>query len=399
MMRYSTAVMVKAMKIQEVILRATSKQIHWTEAADIIGVSYRTMKRWKMRYQQQGYDGLFDRRGKIPSPKRVPLKELEKMLGLYRGKYMGLNISHFHEKLKSHGIDRGYTFVKNALQTAGLAAKSKARGQYRRRRSRRPLRGMMLHLDGSPYAWIPALPDEMFDLLVLMDDATNEIYEMELIPEEDTLGCMKLIKTCIQKQGIFCSLYTDRASHFFLTPKAGQPVKEDHFTQIGRALNELGITAIPSYQVQGRGRSERMNRTLQGRLPNELGLDGIKTLEEANRFIKEVYLPQHNNRFSVQPEQSGSAFIPVADHLNLDLVFSIKEQRTVNPDHTLQFQRLTLQIPPSPLRVSFARCRVMVHQHIDHTLSITFGPHVIGRYDSIGNPLSDKNCLSYRRAA
>lgn len=399
MTQYTTAVMVKAMKIQEVILKAISKQIHWTEAADIIGVSYRTMKRWKYRYQQYGYDGLFDRRGKIPSPKRVALQELERILTLYREQYMGFNVTHFHEKLRDQGIHRGYTFVKKALQSAGLVEKSKTRGHYHKRRPRRPLRGMMLHLDGSSHAWIPALPDQRFDLLVLMDDATNEIYEMELVPEEDTLSCMKLLKECIQKQGIFCSLYTDRASHFFLTPVAGQPVKEDHLTQIGRALNELGITAIPSYQVQGRGRSERMNGTLQGRLPNELRLDGIKTKEEANQFIKKVYLPQHNKRFTVQPDQSGSAFIPVADHLNLDLIFSIKDQRTVNPDNTLQFQRLTLQIPASSLRVSFARCRVIVHQHIDHTLTITFGPHVIGRYDSSGNPLMAKNHCSYRRAA
>jgi transposase len=387
------------MKIQEVILKAISKQIHWTEAADIIGVSYRTMKRWKLRYQQQGYDGLFDRRGKTPSPKRVPLQELENILTLYRERYLGFNLTHFHEKLRVHGIHRGYTFVKNALQSAGLVEKSKARGHYHRRRPRRPLKGMMLHLDGSPYAWIPALPDQMFDLLVLMDDATNEIYDMELVAQEDTLGCMKLLKDCIQKQGIFCSLYTDRASHFFLTPKAGQPVKEDHLTQMGRALNELSITAIPSYQIQGRGRSERMNRTLQGRLPSELRLDGIKTVESANQFIKKVYQPQHNKRFTVKPEKPESAFIPVAPHLNLDLIFSIKEPRTVNPDHTVQFQRLILQIPPSSLRASFAGCRVIVHQHIDHTLTIAFGPHPLGRYDSSGNPLMAKNHCSYRRAA
>ena len=186
MTQYTTAVMVKAMKIQEVILKAISKQIHWTEAADIIGVSYRTMKRWKCRYQQYGYDGLFDRRGKIPSPKRVALQELERILTLYREQYMGFNVTHFHEKLRDQGIHRGYTFVKKALQSAGLVEKSKTRGHYHKRRPRRPLRGMMLHLDGSSHAWIPALPDQRFDLLVLMDDATNEIYEMELVPEEDT---------------------------------------------------------------------------------------------------------------------------------------------------------------------------------------------------------------------
>lgn len=398
-MRYSTAAMVKAMKIQEVILRATSGQIHWTEAADIIGVSYRTMKRWKSRYYEQGYEGLFDRRQKIPSPKRVPMQEAEKILMLYRNKYMGFNVRHFHEKLADQGIHRGYTWVKNALQTAGLVEKAKLRGCYRRRRTRRALVGMMLHLDGSPHVWIPALADQFFDLLVLMDDATNEIYEMELVREEDTLSCMKLLKSCIQRRGIFCSLYTDRASHFFRTPQAGQPVKEDHFTQIGRALNELSVRLIPSYEVQGRGRSERMNRTLQGRLVNEFRLNHITSLEQANEFLKKVYRVQHNQRFSVKPDQAGSAFMPVPDYVNLDLIFSIKEQRTVNCDNTVSFQRLTLQIPETNFRTSFAKCRVMVHQHIDQTLSITFGPHRIAHYDSQGHLLNRCRSSIFRRAA
>ena len=388
-MQYSMPAMVKAMKIQEVILRAISRQILWIDAADIIGVSYRTMKRWKARYEKHGYDGLFDRRMKRPSPKRVPLKELETILTLYREKYMGFNIAHFHEKLSEHDIHRGYTFVKNALQKAGLVEKIRKRGKHRKRRPRKPLIGMMLHMDGSPHEWIPALPGKFFDLLVLMDDATNKIYEMELVDEEDTFSCMKLLRDCIAKRGIFCSLYSDRASHFFFTPNAGKKVKQGHLTQIGRALTELGITPIPSYSPEARGRSERMNETLQGRLPNELRVHEIKTKEEANRFIKEVYIPWHNKRFAVKAGQKGSAFLPVASQLNLNLIFSIKEQRTVNHDNTVSFQRHILQIERSPLRVSFAKCRVNVHLHIDRTMSITYGPHLIGRYDACGKALKN----------
>jgi len=380
---------VKAMKIQEVILKAVSKQIHWTDAADIIGVSYRTMKRWKARYETSGYDGIFDRRMKRPSPKRIPLTELETILSLYRDKYMGFNVTHFHEKLRDyHEIHRGYTFVKKALQTAGLVEKSPARGKHRKRRPRKPLVGMMLHLDGSPHEWIPDLPGAFFDLLVLLDDATSEIYEMELVEEEDTLGCMKMIRDCIEKRGLFCSLYTDRAGHFFFTPKAGEKPLEGHLTQIGRALQELGIRPIPSYSPQGRGRGERMNGTLQGRLPNEFKLHGIKTKEEANRFLKEVYIKEHNKRFRVKPEQEGTAFLPLSPTFNLDLIFSVKEERTVNSDNTVSFEKLILQIDKSPLRISFAKCRVMVHKHIDQTLTVTFGPHVIGRYDQNGQALS-----------
>ena len=263
-MQYSMTATVKAMKIQqEVILRATSGQIHWTDAADIIGVSYRTMKRWKARYQAHGYDGIFDRRMKGPSPKRVPFQELQTILNLYRTTYRDFNVTHFHEKLGDHhGITRGYTFVKKALQTAGLVDKSSARGKHRKRRPRKPLIGMMLHLDGSTHEWIPDLPGVLFDLLVLMDDATGEIYGMLLVDQESTLTCMTLLRDCVAKHGIFCSLYSDRAGHFFHTPKAGGKVLEGHLTQIGRTLTELGIRPIPAYSPQARGRGERINETL-----------------------------------------------------------------------------------------------------------------------------------------
>jgi hypothetical protein len=229
--------------------------------------------------------------------------------------------------------------------------------------------GMMLHLDGSPHEWIPDLPGTFFDLLVLMDDATGEIYEMELVEEEGTLSCMKLLKSCVARRGVFCSLYSDRAGHFFFTPKAGGPVQEGHLTQIGRALTELGIRPIPAYSPEARGRGERINGTLQGRLVSEFRLHGIKTKEEANRFMKERFLRDFNRRFKVTAEQSGSAFVPLQAHLDLDLIFSIKEERTVACDNTVTFERLVLQIEPSHLRVSFAKCRVMVHQHLNQTLS------------------------------
>ena len=381
---------VRAMKIQEVILKAISGEILWIEAADIIGVSYRTMKRWKQRYQDNGYDGIFDRRARRPSPKRVPLDELKTILELYRSKYMGFNVTHFHEYLREkHAIKRGYTFVKCALQNAGLVAKTKVRGKHRKRRPRKPLPGMMLHLDGSPHPWIPALPYQFFDLIVLMDDATSEIYDMQLVDEEGTLECMSAIKYCVEHEGIFCSLYTDKAGHFFFTPRAGERVNEHNLTQIGRALTELGITPIPAYSPQGRGRSERMNETLQGRIPNELRLHGIKTKEEANQFFREVYIAKLNKLFKVKPSEEGSAFLPVPAHIDLDLIFCIKDSRVVGLDNTVNFNRLTLQIDKSPLRVSFAKCRVMVHEHLNGTLSVTFGPHVIGRYDAQGKALTN----------
>jgi transposase len=381
MTQYSFAATVKAMKIQEVILKAASGEILWIDAADIIGVSYRTMKRWKSNYEEFGYDGIFDRRMKTPSPKSAPLSEVQTILRLYRTHYRDFNATHFHEKLKEHhDIHRGYTFVKTLLQTAGLLDKTRKRDKHRIRRPRKPLVGMMLHLDGSSHEWIPDLPGVFYDLLVLLDDATNRIYEMVLVDEEDTLQCMILLRDCVSKHGIFCSLYSDRATHFFYTPNAGEKVQEGHLTQIGRALNELGIRMIPAYSPQARGRGERMNETLQGRLPNEFRLHGIKTKEQANRFLKDHYIAQLNKRFAKTPGQSGSAFVPVAPHVDINLIFSLKSERTVNQDNTVSFQNQILQISPSQLRVSFAKCRVTVHQHLDLSVSITYGPHLLGYY-------------------
>ena len=381
MTQYSFAATVKAMKIQEVILKAASGEILWIDAADIIGVSYRTMKRWKSNYEEFGYDGIFDRRMKTPSPKSAPLSEIQTILRLYRSHYKDFNATHFHEKLKEHhDIHRGYTFVKKLLQTAGLLDKTRKRDKHRIRRPRKPLIGMMLHLDGSSHEWIPDLPGVFYDLLVLLDDATNRIYEMVLVDEEDTLQCMTLLRDCVAKRGIFCSLYSDRAAHFFYTPKAGDKVQEGHLTQIGRALNELGIRMIPAYSPQARGRGERMNETLQGRLPNEFRLHGIKTKAQANRFLKDHYIAELNKRFAKTPEQSGSAFVPIAPNVDLNLIFSIKTERTVNQDNTVSFQNKIFQISPSQFRVSFAKCRVTVHQHLDLSVSITYGPHLLGYY-------------------
>lgn len=380
---------IKAMKIQEVILKAMGKEILWSEAADMIGVSYRTMKRWKARYLKEGYDGIMDRRMERPSPKRIPMKELQKVLTLYREGYTGFSVKHFHEYLaEEHRIHWSYTWVKRVLQESGLVPKYKMRGKHRIRRSRRSMAGMMLHLDGSTHEWLRLLPGKNFDLLVLMDDATNEIYEMRLVEQEDTLGCMEVLRDCIAEKGLFCSLYTDRATHFFWTPDTGGKVKEYHLTQVGRALErDCNIRLIPAYSPQARGRSERMNGTLQGRLPQELKRAGIMDLEKANEYLKNVYLARHNRLFKVKPDEEASVFIPIAHPLDLERIFSIQEPRVVNHDNTVHFRNMILQIKASPLRVSFAKCHVLVHEHIDKTLSISYGPHILGRYDDHANPL------------
>jgi transposase len=376
------------MKLQDVMLRAMAKRITWYQAAEILGISCRQMLRWQTRFKHEGYEGLFDRRRGVPSPKRVPLETVEKVLRLYQEEYFDFNVRHFHEKLGSeHGIELSYTWVKAALQGAGLVKPRRKRGKHRKRRPRRPLPGMLLHIDGSQHRWF--CDDRWYDLLVVMDDATSEVYYAQLVEEESTATVMAGLRLVIEQQGVFGALYSDRASHFFLTPKAGEPVDHHRLTQVGRALRELGIQMIPAYSPQARGRSERGFSTWQGRLPPELRARKIKTLEEANHFLRAEYVPQFNQRFSKPAAQRGTAFVPLR-RKDLDLVFSLQHERIVARDNTVSFANQTWQLERCKLRATLTGCRVTIHEHLDQTISITFGPHLVGRYNAAAGPLEFK---------
>ncbi len=257
------------MKLQDVILRAIAKRITWMVAAEIAGVSDRTMRRIKQRYEEFGYDGLFDQRRGKRSIHRIPLEKAERILSLYQEKYFDFSVLHFHEKLrKEHGFSVSYSWVRQALQGAGLVKKRSRRGTHRRRRPRRPLPGMLLHIDGSKHQWLQ--DGRYYDLIVILDDATSEIYYAQLVDEESTATVMAGLREVVEKQGVFCALYSDRGSHFFYTPTAGGKVDKSRPTQVGRAMQELGIQTIAAYSPQARGRSERNFGTWQNRLPQEL---------------------------------------------------------------------------------------------------------------------------------
>lgn len=372
------------MKLQDVMLRAMAKRITWFQAAEILGISCRQMQRWKTRFEHEGYEGLFDRRRGIPSPKRVPLETVEMVLRLYQEQYFDFNVRHFHEKLSSeHDIHLSYTWVKQALQGAGLVKTRRKRGKHRKRRPRRPLPGMLLHIDASQHRWF--CDDRWYDLLVIMDDATSEIYYAQLVEEESTRTVMTALRQVIEEKGQFCALYSDRASHFFLTPKTGEPVDHNRVTQVGRALRELGIQLIPAYSPQARGRSERGFGTWQGRLPQELRLRGLTTVDTANQFLRQQYIREFNQRFTIKAAERGTAFVPLR-RKNLDLVFSLQHERVVSRDNTVSFANRHWQIERTKLRGTLAGCRVTVHEHLNETLSITFGPHVVGRYQAATVP-------------
>jgi transposase len=394
---YTQAAMERAMKVQEVMLQAMGKKITWWQAAEILGISDRHMRRWRERYEQFGFRGLFDRRRGRPSVKRVPPEVIERVLALYRGRYFDLNVRHFHEKLLSeHQIGLSYSWVKGILQGAGLVARGRKRGVHRKRRLRRPLPGMLLHIDGSRHRW---LGDERWhDLIVILDDATSEIYYAQLVEEESTATVMAALREVIERQGLFCALYSDRGSHFWLTPKAGEEVDRERVTQVGRALRELGIRMIPAYSPQARGRSERNFGTWQGRLPQELRLHSIQTVEAANTFLREQYIAVFNERFRVEAAQAGSAFT-VCRRRDLESVFSLQFERTVSRDNTVSFQNFALQIQPVRWRGTLAGCTVTVHQHLDGTLSLCYGPHQIGCYNPQGWPLPDPIAPQRRRKA
>jgi transposase len=388
MIFYRKAAVERAMKVQEVILRAMAKKITWWQAAEIIGISDRQMRRWRERYDAFGYDGLFDRRQGQPSPKRVPVAVVEQVLGLYREQYFDLNVRHFHEKLAAeHGVDLSYTWVKLALQGAGLVRRGRKRGVHRKRRPRRPLPGMLLHIDGSHHRWFQ--DERWYDLIVILDDATSEIYYAQLVEEESTVTVMVALRAVIERKGLFCALYSDRGSHFWLTPKVGGKVDAHRLTQVGRALRELGIQMIPAYSPQARGRSERNFGTWQGRLPQELRLQGIVRVDKANQFLRDHYITEFNRSFQVRAAERGTAFLPRRGQ-NLDLIFSLQFERAVNRDNTVSFQHLRLQIEAVRWRATLAGCTVQVHQHLDGTLTITHGPQRLGRYSAEGKLLLAK---------
>ena len=384
---YPAAARERAMRVEEVILRVLAKELNFWQAARILHYTARHMHRVVCRYQQEGFAGLLDRRRSRPSAKRMPWDTAEQILTLYRERYFDFSVRHFHEKLREqHAIPYGYTCIKRLLQEAGLVTRARKRGPHRRRRERRPLNGMLLHIDASTHRWFAS--EQYDDLLVVLDDASSTVYYAQLVEQESTWTVLAALRAVVEKHGIFCALYSDRGSHFWLTPKQGEMVDRQRLTQVGRAMRDLGIEMIPAYSPQARGRSERNFATWQHRLPQELRLRGITTREEANRFLREHYIAEFNRKFAVAPTQPETAFVPVVGK-DLDRIFSVQSERTVNQDNTVHIANRILQIEKTPWRGTLAKCRVLVCQHLDGRASIFYGPHLLGRYPALSEQERD----------
>jgi transposase len=379
---------VRMMKFRDVFGRCEDGRLSQLEAAELLGIDERTFRRWCRRYEEEGEAGLLDRRLGKPSAKRVPAAEAEEVERLYRERYAGFTAKHFHEHLaKSHGLRWGYTWTKSYLQERGYLKQAPRRGAHRRKRERRPLPGMMLHQDGSSHRWVPEL-DRSLDLIVTLDDATGAIYSAFLVEEEGTFSSLRGLAQVFDLHGLPLSLYTDRGSHYFFTPKAGAKVDKRALTQVGRALAQLGIEHIAAYSPQARGRSERVFRTLQDRLPKELDLAGIAEPDAANRFIAERFLPDYNCRFAVAAAEPGSAFVAVPRAQWQD-VLCVQEERVVGNDNTVSYQGLRLQIPQSRLRAHFVKAKVRVHHYPDGTHAIFHGPQCLARYHADGRLIAE----------
>ena len=392
-MTYTRAAVERAMKVQEVILRALSGRQSWLQVADILGVSPRTVRRLRLRYQRAGYDGLFDHRRRR-SPRAVPLGEVQRILRLYRERYgprdghPGYNVRHFCDVARrDHQLTLSYSFIKQALQAAGLVPKRRARGRHRRRREPRPCLGELLHLDGSRHRWLALVPDVWHTLIVVVDDATNRVLYAQLVEGgESVAAVMGALREVCATYGIPGAVYTDRAHWAVHTPTSGTDADRTRLTQVGRALARLGIEHIVGYSPQARGRSERANGTLQGRLVNELRVARITTLPAANRYLREHFLPDYNTRFTRRPTDPMSAFVPVGRH-DLEQILCHEEERVVARDNTVTFGRLVLQLGKQPGRRSCAGLRVLVRRHLDGTHSVWWGPRRLGRYSAAGRAL------------
>lgn len=388
----------KKMRFEETYDKWMSRQLTQAEAAEILGVHERTFRRYIEKYEEDGPEGLIDHRIDQISHKRAPVDEVIKLCEDYSSRYRGWNVKHYYRKRYRAIVikPRSYSWLKKELQAAGLVKVQPSKGRHRKRRERAAMEGMMLHQDGSTHLWVPGV---YWDLIVTMDDATNEHYSMFFVEQEGTLSTLQGIQEVIEKKGLFCSLYTDRGSHYWHTPKAGGKVDKLNLTQVGQSLKQLGIEMIAAYSPEARGRSERAFKTHQDRLTKELALAGIRTIEEANRYLKEVYMPAFNEEFRVDSAIEGSAFVPLFPGQDISEVLCEKYERVVGKDNVVNFEGKKLQIPAQNYRMHYVKVRVRIHRYPDQKMAIFHGPKKLATYDSEGNlspslkPLQKPNVL------
>jgi len=380
--------LIRMERFEDVYNRHKRRELGCAEAADLLGCSPRHFLRLRRSYEADGLEALRDGRVGRASPHRAADEEVAMITRLYEERYRGMSVAHFHDyAVRKHGLSRSYNWTRQTLARAGQVRSSKRGGPHRLRRPRKPMRGMMLHQDGSHHEWVPG---QWWDLIVTMDDATSEILSAFFVAEEGTASTFRGLAEVIEEHGLFCSLYTDRGSHYFYTAAAGEKVDKTRLTQAGRALKQLNIRHIPAYAPQARGRSERVFGTLQDRLVKELALEGLTDMDAANDYLRQVYIPEHNRKFAVKPEDETSAYVPVIG-LNIRDVLCIQEERTVQNDNTVRYGGHVLQIPQTGHRHHYVRAKVQVNTYPDGTMALFYGPLCIGEYEPDGQLKQEDN--------
>ena len=375
------------MRFEEAYEGWQARRLTQEEAARLLGVCERTFRRYVDRFEEEGLTGLVDKRLNQVSHRRAPVDEVMRVVEQYRRRHEGWNVKHFYAWYQREGGTRSYSWVKSRLQEAQLVPKTKKKGTHRKRRERSPVPGMLLHQDGSTHRWVPG---QAWDLIVTMDDATNEHYSMFFVEEEGTASSLQGVREVIVTHGLFCALYTDRGSHYWITPEAGGKVDKVNLTQFGAAMRRLGIEMIAAYSPEARGRSERAFATHQARLPKELALADITDMTAANRYVAEVYRPAFNREFTHPAPEEGSAFVPFLGG-NLDDVLCEQYERTVGKDNCVHFEGLVLQIPADRHRYHYVKAQVRVHRHADGHLAVFHGPRRLADYDTVGRLLTRSN--------
>jgi transposase len=379
----------RMMKVQEVLMRCVNRQLTWIQGAEILGCTTRSLRRWKLKYRKFGVHGLVDGRTRgHRSPRWINRQEVEPLLQLYREHYAGYNVRHFCSLARrKHGLRWSYSFVRQALQQAGLVKKRRPRGRHLLRRPPRECFGEMLHIDGSHHAWLTLQSDERQCLIAVVDDATRRLLYAQLQERETSEAILTAFHAVFMQYGLPQAIYTDRAGWAVHTRKAGTPDESRSVTQVGRALERLGVEHILAYSPQARGRSERVNRTLQDRLVKELHSAGVRTLERANRYLIETFLPTYNAEIPRPPADPASAFV-TAGGAPLEQILCHEEARTVAKDNTVVLQGVRLQIGKQPGRKTCAGLEVIVRRHLDRSHSVWRGPQCLGRFDQRGRSIA-----------
>jgi Winged helix-turn helix len=387
----------RKMRFEEAYEGWQQKRFTQAEAARLLGMCERSFRRYLLRYEAEGLEGLIDKRLHQLSHLRAPVDEVLSLTTLYGEYYRHWNIKHFYHFYRhQHQGTRSYTWVKNTLQQEGLAPKSILKGKHRKRRERSPLPGMMIHQDGSTHEWIAG---HQWDLIITLDDATNEHYSMFFVQQEGTLSSFQGVKETIEKKGLFCSFYSDRGSHYWTTTTVEAGIDKNNLTQFGRAMKHLGIEMIPAYSPQARGRCERMFRTHQARLPQELAAANIRDMNAANAYVKNIYLPAFNAEFALTPTAEGSAFVPWSQSDLLEDILCEQFERTVGNDNTVRFNKRILQIPKTPYRCHYYKVKVRVHHYANGELALFHGPRRLALYDNKGKLKQEMDKVTQTKAA